>query len=245
MLHAKNISFSIHKKEILRDISLSVEAGEIVSILGPNGAGKSTLLKCLAGFHPPSQGQISIAGQDITRLSGQDLAGLRAVLTQQVSIGFPITAREVVALGRAAKRNLNENSDKIIDHVMELTGTADFSDRTLSTLSGGEQQRLHLARVIAQIWDQEQAVLFLDEPTSALDLKHQFQLFDVCRNLCDSRNFSVIAILHDLKLAREMTDKTILLKSGELFASGISKTLLTAKTVCPLYEITEKQFELI
>jgi len=245
MLQAENVSFSIHKKEILRNISLNVAAGEIVSILGPNGAGKSTLLKCLAGFQPATVGNISINGADIRSLSGPALAALRAVLTQQVSIGFPISAREVVALGRAAKRGAHGNSDKIIDHAMDLTGTTEFADRHLTTLSGGEQQRLHLARVIAQIWDQEQAVLFLDEPTSALDLKHQFQLFEICRNLCERRNFSVVAILHDLKLAREMTDNTVLLKSGELFADGNSRHTLTANTVCPLYEITPEQYDLI
>ncbi|MBO6825284.1 MAG: heme ABC transporter ATP-binding protein [Sneathiella sp.] len=245
MLRAENVSFSVHGKEILNGISLDVEASEIVSILGPNGAGKSTLLKCLAGFQPTSQGSISINGADVKKLSGAELAGLRAVLTQQVSIGFPISAREVVALGRAAKRNAIGDSDKIIDHAMALTGTTEFADRSLSTLSGGEQQRLHLARVIAQIWDQESAVLFLDEPTSALDLKHQFQLFDVCRNLCEQRNFSVVAILHDLKLAKEMTDKALLLKSGQTFASGKSREILTSESVCPLYEITSAQFELI
>ena len=243
MLKAADISLSLGGKKILKDISLQAEEGEITAILGPNGAGKSTLLKCLAGFQKPDTGSIEICERNINELPGSELAKRRAVLTQHVSIGFPIQGFDVVALGRAAYRDeKTPEQHAIIREVMALTGTTEFADRQLDTLSGGEAQRLHLSRVLAQLWGQDNAVLFLDEPTSALDLKYQFQLFDLCKSLCEKLNFVVVAILHDLTLARQMTNKTILLKEGSLYRSGISEEILNSNNVCDLYEITEEQF---
>ncbi len=246
MLTAKDVSLSLAGKQILEGISFHAQEKEITAILGPNGAGKSTLLKCLAGFQKPDAGQIEIDDCPITTLSGSELATRRAVLTQHVSIGFPIKGRDVVMLGRAAYRREKPSAKhSIIEEVMELTGTTSFADRQLDTLSGGEAQRLHLSRVLAQIWGQKNAILFLDEPTSALDLKYQFQLFDLCKNLCERLEFAIIAVLHDLKLARQMTDKTVLLKEGRLFCSGKSHTVLNSGNICDLYEITPSQFDKI
>ncbi|MBE7636600.1 ATP-binding cassette domain-containing protein [Sneathiella sp. P13V-1] len=243
MLKATDISLSLSGKQILKNISLQAQQREITAILGPNGAGKSTLMKCLAGFQKPDTGKIEIADKVIGDLSGGELAKQRAVLTQHVSIGFPIKGVDVVALGRAAYRNEDiSEQNEIIREVMALTGTTEFAERQLDTLSGGEAQRLHLSRVLAQLWGQRNAVLFLDEPTSALDLKYQFQLFDLCSSLCENLNFAIVAILHDLNLARKMTNKTILLKEGGLYRAGDSREIINSNSVCDLYEITEEQF---
>jgi heme transport system ATP-binding protein len=245
MITAENVSYQISGKQILKNLSLSVEKGSIFGILGPNGAGKSTLLKCLAGFLSLKKGSVSYDGRPLTQLTGAQLACRRAVLTQQTDIGFPISGREVVALGRSALTNGSDlQTDKIVQMAMDLTETTEFADRSLSFLSGGEQQRIHLARVIAQIWGQEDAVLFLDEPTSALDLKHQFQLFEICRKLCAEQGLSVVTVLHDLRLAKEKTDQVLLLKHGEAYAAGLSSTTLTQDVICPLYDITPDQFSI-
>ncbi|MBL4740949.1 MAG: heme ABC transporter ATP-binding protein [Sneathiella sp.] len=243
MLVVNDISFTVSGKTILSDVSLSVGRGEILSILGPNGAGKSTLLKCLSGFHKVSIGTIYLGNRLFSEFSLSELAQRRAVLSQQVSLDFPFTAFEVASMGRLAKKTdgLGHIDKDIIHELLGLTSMTRMKDRLFSSLSGGEQQRVHLARVLAQVWDQEEALLLLDEPTSALDLKHQFMLFDICRNLCEKKGFSVVTVLHDLRLAKVVTDRTIFLQKGRIYASGDSAETITAPIVSSLYELKSEQ----
>ncbi len=246
MLFADDISFWIKDKPLLQDISLELEQGRIYSILGPNGAGKSTLLKCLAGFLKVTSGQMFFQGQPFENLSLEELALKRAVLTQQVALDFPFTVREVASMGRAnlstSKSQLLDKS--IIDEALDLTKVHHLQKRNFSTLSGGEQQRVHLARVIAQVWEQENALLLLDEPTSALDLKHQYMLFDICRDLCEDKGFSVVTVLHDFRLARTVSDEALFIDKGRIFEHGKSKEVINTETLCDLYQLKPHQAQI-
>jgi len=243
MLVANNISFAVSGKTILSDVSLTVGRGEILSILGPNGAGKSTLLKCLSGFYKLSYGSIYLGDRLYSEFSLRELSRRRAVLSQQVSIDFPFTVFEVASMGRLAQKTegLSHLDNDIILKLLDLTSMVHMKDRLFSTLSGGEQQRVHLARVLAQIWDQNDGLLLLDEPTSALDLKHQFMLFDICRDLCEKKGFTVVTVLHDLRLAKVVSDRTIFLQKGLIYASGDSTATITVPIVSSLYELKSEQ----
>lgn len=243
MLVAKNVAVAFRDKRILEDVSLTLEKGRIFSILGPNGAGKSTLLKCLTGFLKISAGEIFLGQRSFKDISLDELSRKRAVLTQQTVLDFPLTVKEVASMGRPSNAGFSGHAsvDDIVDHALALTSTNDLANRLFSTLSGGEQQRVHLARVIAQVWDQEDAILFLDEPTSALDLKHQFMLFDICRQLCDQKGFSIVTVLHDLRLAKEVSDISLFLKNGRVFSQGMSDATITSSAVCDLYELKPQQ----
>ncbi|GLQ04789.1 heme ABC transporter ATP-binding protein [Sneathiella chinensis] len=243
MIDALSLSHAVGSKTILDQVSLQARPGEILSILGPNGAGKSTLLKCLAGYIRPTRGQVRLDGRPIQDIDLSELARRRAVLTQQIALNFPFTALEIAAMGRTALAG-NEppsNALAIAREALSLTEVSHLADRPISSLSGGEQQRVHMARVLAQLWGQESACLLLDEPTSALDLKHQFRLFDLCRSLCDKRGFAVVVILHDLALARRVSDQTLLLRGGQAFACGSSASVITPQAISDLYEIHSSQ----
>ncbi len=243
MLKAENLNFSIGEKTILDRVSLEIKQGEIFAILGPNGAGKSTLMKCLSGYEKPTRGNITLMGQAFASFSLTDLAAIRAVLTQSVSINFPFTALEVAAMGRGQFSGVGQDMRDydIAREAMQLTEVSHLEERLISTLSGGEQQRVHMARILAQLWDQTDCILFLDEPTSALDLKHQFMLFDICRTLASQKNFAVVVILHDLQLAKRMTDQALLLDAGKIFAVGASADVINIDTVSTLYDINRSQ----
>lgn len=246
MLVANNISYAIKGKNLIEDISVFIEQGKILSILGPNGAGKSTLLKCLAGFQKITGGDIFLDDQPFDEISLEELSRKRAVLTQQVSLEFPFSVLEVASLGRRSHSTTftGANDTEIVREALALTSTIDLEKRNFATLSGGEQQRVHLARVIAQLWEQENGILMLDEPTSALDLKHQFMLFDICRDLCERKGFAIVTVLHDLRLAKAISDNALFLGSGHVFANGKSDAVITTETICDLYEVQPHQAQL-
>ncbi|WP_169567495.1 heme ABC transporter ATP-binding protein [Sneathiella limimaris] len=246
MLRAQNLSFQIAGKEILVDISVEVNRGQIFGILGPNGAGKSTLLKCLSGYHQPTSGEIYLLDQPLNDYALEDLSHKRAVLTQNITLNFPFKVLEIASMGRGQQSGLG-HSEKDLDiarEALKLTDVLHLADRQFTSLSGGEQQRVHMARVLAQLWEQDGALLFLDEPTSALDLKHQFHLFDLCRDLAQQRNYAICVVLHDLHLARQVCDRVQLLRHGQDFASGATEEVLTVEKVSSLYEIPKERVHL-
>ena len=236
MIKAKNLSLKLNGKEILRDISTNIENGKITAILGPNGAGKSTLLKCLTGSEKADKGKIELDGVNLQDYSLTDLANKRAVLSQSIPINFPFNVFEIVMMGRNQYMDVN-NNHKIANESLSLVDASNLKDRVFPTLSGGEQQRVQFARVLSQIWQQENAHLFLDEPTSALDLKHQHQIFALLKSLVKEYNFSVCVILHDLYLAKKYTDEVILMKDGEIFAQGETKKILNSKNIYEVFEV--------
>lgn len=208
-------------RALLRGVSLSVQPGEIVAVLGPNGAGKSTLVRVAAGELTPTTGSAWINGEPVARLPRARLARQRAVLPQASSVSFPLTVGEVVALGRSPYAQVATRRDDAaaIGRAMAQADVAQLRDRLYATLSGGEQQRVHLARVFAQLdeagADERPKCLLLDEPTSSLDLQHQHRVLGAVRAMA-ARGLAVLAVLHDPNLAGRYADRVALLAHGSL-----------------------------
>lgn len=241
MIEARGVSYHIGDKRILDDVSLCLEQGKVTAILGPNGSGKSTLMKCLIGVLRSQEGEVCLDGQPLSAFSVEDLARRRAYLAQGHAIDFPFTVMEVVMLGRHPHMDTGQGGghDMGARLALERTDTWHLRERLFPTLSGGEQQRVQIARVMAQVQGLNDGCLFLDEPTSALDLKHQFMVVDILAKLAREQRLAICVILHDIQLAKRFADQIALLKEGRLYANGSAAEVLDTKNVAYLYEIPE------
>jgi iron complex transport system ATP-binding protein len=237
---AEKLSLKIVDESILEDVSVEIPLAKVTAILGPNGAGKSTLLKCLTGFRKVDTGKVNINGMSIDNYSLESLSRLRAVMSQSTSIDFPFTTLEVVKMGRNpyASESTPRQDDEIAYKALESVDGLSLKDRIFPTLSGGEQQRIQLARVVAQLWGEKNGYLFFDEPTSALDLKHQHQILTLICGLAREKNMAITIVLHDLNLALRYADRVFLMKSGRLFASGETHDVLTSKNIETVFEVS-------
>lgn len=218
---------------ILRGADIRAENGELVGIIGPNGSGKSTLLKCIYRVLRPSGGAVYLDGRPLREYSLKHSAQRVAVLAQHNYYNFEFSVEDVVMMGRAPhKRALdrdNAGDRRIVAQALETVGMSPFAHRSFSTLSGGEQQRVILARALAQ----QTPCLILDEPTNHLDIKFQLQLMDLVKGL----GRTVIAAIHDLNIAALYCDRLYALKSGKIVASGSPAQVLTAETIRQIYEV--------
>ncbi|HSU28737.1 MAG TPA: heme ABC transporter ATP-binding protein [Chitinophagaceae bacterium] len=220
MLRAENISFRVDRKTLLHASSLSFEEGKFHVIMGANGAGKSTLMKLLAGSQPCSTGTVFLNEKSLGQYNREELARERAVLSQHYNISFPISAHDIVMMGRYPFFNNKprETDRSICEHAIRLVKMEAFAERDFNTLSGGESQKIQMCRVLAQIWDanaENPKLLFLDEPVSHLDIKYQHQLLRVAKESCE-KHVTVIAILHDINLALHYADRILFMKEGQL-----------------------------
>jgi iron complex transport system ATP-binding protein len=234
-LIAKHLHFQMGTHWLIKDVSLALELGERVALIGPNGAGKSTLLRLLTGFLPADKGKLLLANQSLEQWSPRDLSRCRAVMMQQVDglMSWPVEA--IVAMGRAPWGAKDER--KIVEEVLALTGCSIFSGRLYGSLSGGEQQRVQLARSLAQLWynGSPQGWLFLDEPTSALDLYHQQQLIRLLKALTIDGKLHVFTVLHDLNLAALWATRVLLLHQGKLVADGSPMQVIQERVIAQWY----------
>ncbi|MRS16892.1 heme ABC transporter ATP-binding protein [Enterobacteriaceae bacterium RIT691] len=226
-LQASNLGYS----PVLRNITLELNPGELVALIGPNGAGKSTLLRLLTGYLKADSGDCRLQGKALSDWSPQALSRQRAVMRQQSQLGFDWPVETVIAMGRAPWETPRDGH--IALQVAALTGCTPLWGRKYNTLSGGEQQRVQLARALAQLWvdDAPRGWLFLDEPTSALDLYHQQHLLRLLKQLTTSGQLHVCAVLHDLNLAALWADRLLLLHQGEVVAQGSAAHVLQADTL--------------
>jgi len=215
------LSVRVGAKALLDDVSFTVAQGETIAVIGPNGAGKSTLLRALCGEIAPSGGSILLKGRAPQAWAPRELALRRAVLSQHVSVTFPFTVAEVVRMGAGERRG--PAIDAMAEAALGAVDLAGFEDRIINTLSGGEQQRVHFARVMLQLACGEEAhgpgILLLDEPTASLDLRHQLDLVAVAKQ-CAARGTTTIAIVHDLNLAALLARRVIVLSGGRIAADG-------------------------
>ena len=217
------------------DHLIEIEAGKVTTLLGPNGAGKSTLLKALCQ-EIESQGHINYFGRDRTLWSPSTLAKHLAMLPQHSTLTFPFLANEVVELGGIPLQESNRALTKIAQEKMDTADVSHLADRLYPSLSGGEKQRVHLARVLTQLHHSgDQCVLMLDEPTSALDLAHQHNTLKIARKMADEQNAAVIVVLHDLNLAAQYSDRLLVLKDGQLVCDGPPWDTLTPEMVEEVY----------
>ncbi|AKV02801.1 Heme ABC transporter, ATPase component HmuV [Labilithrix luteola] len=239
MIEAIGVSRRIGSKVLLERVDLQVEAGTVLALVGPNGAGKSTLLKILSGELEPSSGQVLLAGEPIGSLAPRRRARLRAVLPQDSSVAFPLSAYDVVLLGRTPHEGAGETlRDRTIARLaMSLTDTLALAERSFPTLSGGERQRVQTARVIAQIWENgEPRALFLDEPTSSLDVAHQHATLEQARRMA-GEGCAVVCVLHDLNLAAQYADRVAVLSRGVLRADGPPSRVLEPSLLEEVFDV--------
>ncbi|MNL18754.1 Hemin import ATP-binding protein HmuV [compost metagenome] len=208
-------------------------------ILGANGAGKSSLFRLLSGEKTPTSGSVKLLGKEVSAYPPAQLALKRAVMNQQNIVNMAFTVHEIVMMGRYPhyRNNPSDKDSEITGTVMELTGIAAFADRSYLSLSGGEQQRVQLARVLAQIWDVPGALLLMDEPVASLDLQYQQQTLSIAKML-SKRGFMVVSILHDINLAGQYADRVIMLKKGRKWYDGTAAEVLNAKNIYEVFEIS-------
>lgn len=219
-------------RRVLDEVDFDVIAGQIVALVGPNGAGKSTLLAALTGELAPSAGTVELDGQPLTHWAPVDMARRRAVLPQNHTVGFPFTAREVVAMGRApwARTDRQDHDEQRIAQALAATDVEHLAGRTFPALSGGERARVALARVLAQ----DTATLLLDEPTAALDLGHQEQILLLARERATA-GAAVVVVLHDLGVAAAYADRVAVLDAGRIAADGPPRQILTTELLSRVY----------
>ena len=242
MLQASGIRVTLGGTQVLSDVSVAVGPSEVVAVLGPNGAGKSTLLAVLSGAQRAFSGRVDFAGRPLGDWPPHALARQRAVMAQHSQLGFPFRVLEVVLLGRCPHAGESSRAEDLTAAEAALAeAEADhLVDRVYTTLSGGEKQRVHLARVLAQIGYPPpvgtdcRSALLLDEPTSSLDPAHQHTTLATARRAA-ARGVGVVAVLHDLNLAAMYADRIVMLNDGHLAAEGPPSDVLTEDTVAAVF----------
>lgn len=219
--------------EILRGIDFEANEGEFVGIIGPNGSGKSTLLRCIYRVLTPTDGAVFLDDRELSSYRVKESAQKLAVVAQHNYYNFEFSVKDVVMMGRAPhKRALDRDTAEdyqIMRQSLKAVGMQEFEERSFSTLSGGEQQRIILARALAQ----QTPCLILDEPTNHLDIKYQLWLMDIVRNL----DCTVISAVHDLNIAAMYCDRLYAMKQGKVIAQGTPHELLTPNLIRELYEV--------
>ena len=241
MYSVDNITKKAGKKVLVNAASLKLKAGRMLALVGPNGAGKSTLLKMMSGELAYDSGNVWLNNKALKAYHTRELSRHRAVLPQHTRVNFPFTVNQVLEIGRYAHQTTNRENEKAIEQAVNLTGLHPFLERVYSTLSGGEQQRVQMARVIAQISDEasHERYLLLDEPTASLDLAQQHSLLQLSRQLL-GRQMGVMAVLHDLNLALQYADDILFLKQGRTIAYGPLDEVLSEEVIRETYNYPVK-----
>lgn len=233
ILSIENLHFSYPKKDILNNINFSLEEGDFLAVLGTNGIGKSTLLKCLNKILEPQSGQIYLNDKDISELNGSYIAQNIAYVPQSHSYSRK-TVFDSVLLGRKPyiKWDIEKKDIEIVENVLKLLELEEYSLSYTSELSGGELQKVVIARALAQ----EPKVLLMDEPTSNLDLKNQIEVLEIVQEIIKTQKISAIITMHDLNLALRFANKFLLLKDGEIFDFG-DDTIVNPQSIKEVYDV--------
>jgi len=237
MLEIKNLTCGYRKDPVLRQVSLSVDHGGFVGVIGPNGSGKTTLLKVITKIITPWQGEVSIEGVNVHRLTYKDMACKVAVVSQMPAPGSRMSVEEFVLLGRIPWQRpfqfLETKEDMVSAFdAMVLTDTFRLRQRSIADLSAGERQLVLVARALSQ----NPRILILDEPTNHLDITHQVAILDLVKKLNRQRKITVIAVLHDLNLASEYCDRLVLINQGMIYKSGLPAEVLTYPIIEAVYK---------
>ena len=234
-----DIQCVLNANRILKGVSMRAGERETVGVIGPNGSGKSTLLKCIYRILRPSGGAVKLDGKDLLDYTTKESARILAVVAQHNYYNFDFSVQDVVLMGRAPhKRALdrdNAEDYRIVAQALETVGMTAFAQRSFSTLSGGEQQRVILARALAQ----QTPCLILDEPTNHLDIQYQLQMMDLVRSL----DRTVITAVHDLNIAAMYCDRLYALKDGKIVGQGTPEELLTPAFIREIYEVDAEVYQ--
>ncbi len=234
-LSVNNVTFSYTSTPILKEITMELAESEILGIVGPNGAGKSTLIRCIDRILKPERGSILLDGQDVTEMSMIAIAKQIGYVPQSSTGVFPATVFDTVLVGRRPHigwRSSESDEDKVWG-ILKLMDIEDLAMRDWGELSGGQQQKVLIARALAQ----EAGVLLLDEPTSNLDIKHQLEVMEIMTDLVAKKELSVIMAVHDLNLASRYTDQVIIMKDGKIFDAGSPSNVLTPENIGSVYDV--------
>ncbi|MBU2568135.1 MAG: ABC transporter ATP-binding protein [Elusimicrobia bacterium] len=235
-----DLSFSYDNVKTLKNISLNVEGGEILGIIGPNGSGKTTLLKCINRKLRPETGAVLIADKDILKFSRKEIAKNIGVVPQISFISFPFTVFDIVMMGRYSHqlrfKKETEKDTSIIWRSLEITGIKHLSERPITEISGGEYQRVIIARALAQ----QPKILLLDEPTLHLDINHQLEILDLVCNLARKEKLAVVMVLHDLNMAARFSDKLLLLEKGKVYGADFVQNVLTCENIEKVFQVKVK-----
>lgn len=242
ILSSEELSVGYGKKVVVSGLAFEISRGEILTIIGPNGAGKSTILKSIAAQLPVISGRVSIAGNDITEMSPNDLAQkLSVCLTERIT-AEKMTCEDVVSTGRYPYTGrlgiLSGNDRSIVREAMELTGVSYLADTDIRCISDGQRQTIMLARAIAQ----QPEVLILDEPTSFLDINNKLRLLSILRELARNRNIAVVQTLHELDLAQRFSDKILCIKDNKADRLGTPEEIFSGDYISELYSIANGSF---
>lgn len=237
MITAEKLTVARGKRTIVSHLDLRVSSGEFLVVAGPNGAGKTSLLRTLSGELPPAAGHVLLDDRAIRDFSQRELARRRAFLAQQTECRLPFTCEEIVMLGAEAAGLRGSPAQNIVTKSMAAAGVQEFARRMISQLSGGEQQRVHWARTLAQIGpDPAGRLVFLDEPVSSLDLEHQHSLLQTAHDLAQ-RGAAVIAVLHDLNLTAAYAGRILLLHNASTAAEGTPAGVLTPGRIAQVFNV--------
>ncbi len=232
-LRIDGLGATLEGTEIISDVDLEVAPGEVVGLVGPNGSGKSTLLRCAYRVLRPRVGTVHLEGDDIWTLNARETAQRAGVVVQEAAPEFDLSVWEVVILGRAPHKGIfdRETTDdqRLVDDSLDRVGMAEFSDRSFGSLSGGEKQRVLLARALAQ----QSRLLVLDEPTNHLDIHFQLAILELVRDL----EITTLAALHDLNLAAAYCDRIYVLAGGRIVAAGAPEDILEPGLIADVFDV--------
>ncbi|NEW05919.1 heme ABC transporter ATP-binding protein [Paenibacillus sp. SYP-B3998] len=233
-VQVEELSYQIQDKRIIEAIGLQVKQGEFIGLIGPNGSGKSTLLKAIYRVLEPQAGRIIWDGKDLFHLSHKETAKRMAVVSQETSVTFDFTVKDIVSMGRTPHKSIFESDTKkdkeIVEESLDKVGMSHYADRSFTTLSGGEKQRVLIARALAQ----QAQFLILDEPTNHLDIRYQLQIMDLVKRL----RITTLAALHDLNIASFYCDRIYVLKAGRVVASGSPELILIPELLQDVFGVT-------
>lgn len=238
IINIENLNFGYGERQILNNLSLSIDEKKLVGILGPNGCGKSTLLKNILGYLHNSSGTIKIANKNSNEYSQKEKSKLISLVPQKSQLMSAMSVEEFVLMGRLPHlenswKGYSREDRKLAEKALNSLDLERFKKRTATTLSGGEFQRVLLARAITQ----DTEIILLDEPTSALDLNHAIELMEKVKEIVKKEGKTAVAVLHDLNLAALFCDELIMLKNGKLFCKGTPKEVLTKENLKEVYNL--------
>lgn len=238
MLKVESITCAIKGYTLVKDVTFTVRPGEVLAVLGSNGAGKSTLMKLLAGERKPDKGSITLNHMLLQQYQPATLARKKAMLSQHNVIHMEFLCHEIVMMGRYPyhRQQPTINDLDIVDETMKICGVDHLAERSFPSLSGGEQQRVHMARTLAQLWDQPGALLLLDEPLGGLDMLYQQHFMAIIKALAQ-KGFMIVAVLHEINLAAQYADRILMMKNGRRWCDGTPNEVLNPLNIYSVFGI--------
>ena len=234
-LKVKNVEFGYNSTLVLEGVSMDLDSSEITGIVGPNGAGKSTLIRCVDRILTPSGGTILLDENNINNMTRMEIAKRMGYVPQTTTRVFPATVFDTILMGRRPHLGWKSSEDDVnkVLEILELLGIMEFAMRDFNEISGGQQQKVLIARALAQ----EADILLLDEPTSNLDIRHQLEVMEIMTNIVHKKKISAVMAIHDLNLAARYTTKILMLNGGRIFAAGNPESVLTVENIRRAYGV--------